>query len=115
MNEVDVPCISNDECALTYGNTIQPGNICVDTTGGHSSCNVKFISNQKFENYKIKTQIFIQGDSGGPLTFVNGGVHNQVGIVSFGSSAGCEVGYPAAFARVSYYADWISSVTGLVI
>ncbi|XP_046456344.1 brachyurin-like [Daphnia pulex] len=94
LREVDAPCISNEECALTYGNTIQPGNICVNTTGGHSSCN---------------------GDSGGPLTFVNGGVHNQVGIVSFGSSAGCEVGYPAAFARVSYFAEWISSVTGLLI
>nr|CAH0106510.1 unnamed protein product [Daphnia galeata] len=94
LHEVDVPCISNAECAATFGNTIQPGNICVDTTGGHGSCD---------------------GDSGGPLTFVNGGVHNQVGIVSFGSSAGCEVGYPDAFARVSYYADWISSVTGLII
>lgn len=56
-----------------------------------------------------------QGDSGGPLTYVNNGVHNQVGIVSFGSSAGCEVGLPAGFARVSYFAEWISSVTGLII
>uniref|UniRef100_A0A0P5YUC4 Clip-domain serine protease n=1 Tax=Daphnia magna TaxID=35525 RepID=A0A0P5YUC4_9CRUS len=94
LNEVYMPCMSNAECALTFGNTITDGNICTDTTGGHSACN---------------------GDSGGPLSFINGGVYNQVGIVSFGSSAGCEVGYPAAYARVSYYADWISSVTGLVI
>merc|ERR1712115_18358 len=31
------------------------------------------------------------------------------GIVSFGASAGCEVGYPAGFSRVEYYLDWISS------
>lgn len=94
LREVNVTCITNAECAATYGATITDGNICVDTTGGKGSCN---------------------GDSGGPLSFVNGGVYNQVGIVSFGSSAGCEVGLPAGFSRVSYFADWISSVTGLII
>jgi secreted trypsin-like serine protease len=49
------------------------------------------------------------------LSYVVNGVHNQVGVVSFGSSAGCEVGLPAGFSRVSYFAEWISSVTGLVI
>ena len=38
---------------------------------------------------------------------------NQVGIVSFGSSAGCEVGYPAGFTRTEYYLDWIKSETGM--
>nr|CAH0107990.1 unnamed protein product [Daphnia galeata] len=94
LHEVDVPCISNAECAAPYGATITAVNICVATTGGKRSCN---------------------GDSGGPLTYINNGVHNQVGVVSFGSSAGCEVGLPAGFSRVSYFADWISSVTGLVI
>ncbi|KZS14417.1 Chymotrypsin-like protein [Daphnia magna] len=55
------------------------------------------------------------GDSGGPLSFINEGVHNQVGIVSFGPAAGCEIGLPAAFSRVSFYAKWISSITGLII
>ncbi|XP_057368910.1 brachyurin-like [Daphnia carinata] len=94
LREVNVPCITNAECALTYGATITDGNICVDTTGGKGSCN---------------------GDSGGPLSFVNNGVYNQVGIVSFGSSAGCEVGLPAGFTRVSYFADWIAANTGLII
>ena len=40
---------------------------------------------------------------------------NQAGIVSFGSSAGCEVGYPAGFTRVEFYLDWIATETGLVI
>lgn len=41
LNEVYMPCMSNAECALTFGNTITDGNICTDTTGGHSSCNVR--------------------------------------------------------------------------
>jgi secreted trypsin-like serine protease len=49
------------------------------------------------------------------LSFDNNGVYNQVGIVSFGSSAGCTRGLPAGFTRVSSYAQWISLVTGLVI
>ena len=39
---------------------------------------------------------------------------NQAGIVSFGSSAGCEIGMPAGFTRVEYYLDWIESETGLM-
>ena len=42
-----------------------------------------------------------------------GQLWNQVGIVSFGSSAGCEVGLPAGFTRVEYYLDWIMSETGM--
>merc|ERR1711983_103026 len=54
-----------------------------DSAGGKGSCN---------------------GDSGGPLVMkagmkAAGQAWNQVGIVSFGSSAGCEVGYPAGFTR----------------
>ncbi len=43
LREVNVPCITNAECAATYGATITDGNICVDTTGGMGSCNVSFI------------------------------------------------------------------------
>ncbi|XP_046456352.1 brachyurin-like [Daphnia pulex] len=94
LREIDVPCISNEECALTYGETITDGIICISTAGGRGSCN---------------------GDSGGPLTFVNDGIHNQVGVVSFGSSQGCDKNLPAGFSRVSFYAEWISSITGLII
>merc|ERR1712037_943537 len=37
----------------------------------------------------------------------------QVGIVSFGSSSGCETGLPAGFTRTEYYLDWIKSETGM--
>merc|ERR1712142_777590 len=38
---------------------------------------------------------------------------DQVGIVSFGSSAGCEKGYPAAFTRTEYYREWIETNSGV--
>lgn len=94
LNKVEVPGITTAECAAVYGDIITDDILCVDTTGGHGSCN---------------------GDSGGPLSFDNNGVRNQVGVVSFGAAAGCEKGFPAGFTRVSSHTQWISDVTGLVI
>nr|CAH0113389.1 unnamed protein product [Daphnia galeata] len=95
LNEVYVPCISNEDCALTFGNIIQLGKICTDTTGGHSACN---------------------GDSGGPyLSYINGVAYNQVGIRSLSSALALPPDAKSVYTRVSYYAEWISSVTGLVI
>lgn len=95
LREVDVVGITNQECVQSYSIlTVTASNICISTAGGKGSCN---------------------GDSGGPLSFVNNGVFNQVGVVSFGSNQGCEVGIPAGFSRVSSFTDWISSVTGLVV
>lgn len=41
------------------------------------------------------------GDSGGPLTVVRNGQPLQVGVVSFGSANGCELGLPDGYARVT--------------
>ena len=66
------------------------------------------------------TLSFYQGDSGGPAMMKTDGMKgpeqqwNQACIVSFGSSAGCEVGVPAGFTRVEYYLDWITSETWLM-
>jgi len=94
----DLPVISNAECNAIYG-IVGPGVVCIDTAGGKGTCN---------------------GDSGGPLNMKSsakgaGDKWTQVGVVSFGASAGCEVGYPAGFSRTEYYLDWISDNTGLVI
>merc|ERR1711982_199470 len=78
------------ECESYWGN-LNEGVVCINTEGGKSSCN---------------------GDSGGPLS-IPGSVYEQIGIVSFGSAAGCEIGAPAGFSEVAKYIDWISSVTGL--
>lgn len=45
----------------------------------------------------------------------NVGAYTQYGVVSFGSSLGCEVGYPAGLARVTEYLDFISDETGIQI
>merc|ERR1712141_914842 len=91
LNYVDnLPVMSQAECEDYWGN-LNEGVVCIDTTGGHGSCN---------------------GDSGGPMS-IPGPKYNQIGIVSFGSAAGCEIGAPAGFTEVSKYVDWISSVTGM--
>ncbi|KAH8303574.1 hypothetical protein KR018_003534 [Drosophila ironensis] len=82
--------ISNSVCKRTYGTTIRDSNICVSTPAGVSTCN---------------------GDSGGPLVLASDKV--QIGLTSFGSAAGCEKEYPAAFTRVTSYLDWIKEHTGI--
>lgn len=48
-----------------------------------------------------------QGDSGGPLVVDDGnGWYNVAGVVSFGVGCGSP-GYPGAYARVSYFEDWL--------
>ncbi|KAJ9584010.1 hypothetical protein L9F63_021639 [Diploptera punctata] len=92
---VQVPVITNTLCNLMFFGSIQSSNICTSGTGGKGTCN---------------------GDSGGPLVVVDSdGQVTQVGIVSFGIALGCEVGWPAAYARVTSYLDWISSTSGIAI
>merc|ERR1711971_943962 len=94
----DLPIISNAECNAIYG-IVGDGVVCIDTAGGKGTCS---------------------GDSGGPLNMKfdvvdkegnPGQKRKQVGVVSFGASAGCEVGYPAGFTRNAYFMDWICSET----
>jgi secreted trypsin-like serine protease len=92
----DVNIITNSECAQYFGPLITANMVCVDTNGGtESPCN---------------------GDSGGPLVITESdGLPTEVGIVSFGSGAGCESGAPGVFARVASYLDWIETNTGVTI
>merc|ERR1739848_497385 len=78
--------MSQSECENYWGH-INEGVVCIDTTDGGGSCN---------------------GDSGGPLS-IPGSRYEQIGIVSFGSTLGCESA-PAGFTEVSKYKSWISSV-----
>ena len=78
--------ISNDACRAVFRDMVIPSTVCTSTVGGRGGCN---------------------GDSGGPLTVQSNGTLIQVGIVSFGMR-GCERGFPAAFARVTSFVDWIA-------
>merc|ERR1719428_70473 len=96
--ELPEPISFNAECNAIYG-IVGDGVVCIDTAGGKGTCS---------------------GDSGGPLNMKfdvvdkegnPGQKWKQVGVVSFGASAGCEVGYPAGFTRNAYFMDWICSET----
>ncbi|KAJ4436544.1 hypothetical protein ANN_16575 [Periplaneta americana] len=63
----------------------------------------------------VRAAMNLRGDSGGPLIHAENGGYIQVGVVSFVAAIGCEAGYPAGFARVTSYLDWIQSHTGIVI
>nr|XP_008539187.1 PREDICTED: chymotrypsin-like elastase family member 2A [Equus przewalskii] len=74
-----------------WGSTVKTNMICAGGDGVISSCN---------------------GDSGGPLNCqADNGQWQVHGIVSFGSSLGCNYYHkPSVFTRVSNYIDWINNV-----
>ncbi|XP_066996392.2 brachyurin [Anabrus simplex] len=87
--------ISKLSCNIRYLGVIQDSHICSSGSGGKSTCS---------------------GDSGGPLVIKEAdGKSTQVGIVSFGISFGCEIGWPAVFSRVTSFAEWISAQTGVAL
>ncbi|EDW17110.1 serine protease 1 [Drosophila mojavensis] len=91
LQYVAATVISNTKCAATYGtNIVTSSNICIATTGGKSTCS---------------------GDSGGPLVLEASKV--LVGVTSFGAAAGCQLGYPAAFTRVTAFLPWINANTNI--
>merc|ERR1712241_844499 len=75
----------------------------------------KIMSGEKKLNQKEPTMTFEPRNDYLPRADcgIPGPTYNQIGIVSFGSAAGCEIGAPAGFTEVSKYIDWISSVTGM--
>ncbi|XP_011932468.1 PREDICTED: chymotrypsin-like elastase family member 2A [Cercocebus atys] len=85
--------VDYDTCSSPdwWGSTMKTNMICAGGDGVISSCN---------------------GDSGGPLNCLAADGRWEVhGIVSFGSSLGCNYYHkPSVFTRVSKYIDWIKSV-----
>jgi len=90
LMSVDVPGVSNSECAESYADEeITDHMLCAgQPEGGIDSC---------------------QGDSGGPFTYTTGTPARTyiVGVVSWGY--GCAwAGYPGVYARVTEVTDWIN-------
>lgn len=92
LQEVQVPVVSQSQCASSYGSQnidINDNMLCAGEAG-KDSC---------------------QGDSGGPLVYKINGTWAQGGVVSFG--IGCALSsFPGVYARVSQYMTWISENTG---
>ncbi len=94
LQEVELPILSNETCAGSYGSTITSNMVCAGyAEGGKDSC---------------------QGDSGGPLMISDGADGFKLaGVVSFGN--GCaQPGFYGVYARVSQYLSWISTTMGVV-
>ena len=93
LSKVDVPVMDDATAEATYPGINFDTKICIDSIGGHGTCN---------------------GDSGGPLMeLVGDETGAQVGITSFGSADGCEVGDADCFTSLPYFRDWIQANTGL--
>ncbi|GBP41789.1 Collagenase [Eumeta japonica] len=88
LSHVRLQVITNAVCQQTYGNTIIASTICTSGAGGVGTCG---------------------GDSGGPLALDWGGQRILIGITSFGSARGCQVGLPAAFARATSFVAWFQA------
>lgn len=95
--EVQVPIVDQTICKNIYASAtpsaqVTSNMICAGdlANGGEDSC---------------------QGDSGGPLMAQQGGVFQQVGVVSFGT--GCaQPEFPGVYTRVDNFRNWIVSFTG---
>ncbi|XP_035906192.1 collagenase-like [Anopheles stephensi] len=83
--------ITNAECQKTFSPlVVRKTTLCARGDEKESPCN---------------------GDSGGPLVLAED--KTLVGVVSFGHALGCERGFPAAFARVTAFRDWVKKHTGV--
>lgn len=51
------------------------------------------------------------GDSGGPLVASGSGA--LVGVTSFASAEGCDLGFPQGYSNIPVYLEWIKQVTGI--
>jgi secreted trypsin-like serine protease len=97
LNYVDKRVISNTECAAIFGTAV---------VVSHVVCGL---------GYDAPNQSHCGGDSGGPLTIEEGGIPTQIGVVSFGAAAGCDLGFPAGYMRTADFVSWVNQHTSIPI
>ena len=92
LQKVELKYVANWRCRLHWPYLSSDMLCATDPNGGSDGRN----------------QDSCSGDSGGPL-LVEGenGAYKQVGIVSYGSNAGCGVSAPGVYSRVSESSRWI--------
>ncbi|XP_025929829.1 chymotrypsin-C [Apteryx rowi] len=90
LQQALLPVVDEATCTQSdwWGSLVKSTMVCAGGDGIVSGCN---------------------GDSGGPLNCQRDGLWEVDGIVSFGSSLGCNtLRKPTVFTRVSAYIDWIN-------
>ncbi|XP_017101524.2 brachyurin [Drosophila bipectinata] len=89
---LDVEVIDQERCMCYFlpGLVSQKRHLCTDGSRGRGACN---------------------GDSGGPVVVLFQNTSYLVGVTSFGSAGGCELGAPTVYARITAYLPWIRQQT----
>lgn len=87
-----VQVIANDECERVFGERV-----VVDST----MCAVSVFN---------MGQNTCNGDSGGSLVIKDGGVFQQIGVISFAAAQECAAGYPSGFMRIRSHLRWMHTV-----
>uniref|UniRef100_A0A2H1WCW9 SFRICE_033531 n=1 Tax=Spodoptera frugiperda TaxID=7108 RepID=A0A2H1WCW9_SPOFR len=91
QSHVSLQVITNAVCSQSFGGIIVSSTLCTNgatSTGPVGTCG---------------------GDSGGPLVVTSNGQRVLIGVTSFGSSRGCQIGLPSGFARVTSFLSWIQA------
>lgn len=78
-------------CAYLPGLVSNRRHICSSGLGGRGACS---------------------GDSGGPLVYHWHNVSYLIGLTTFGSAMGCELGVPTVYTRITAYLEWITEEAG---
>uniref|UniRef100_A0A2A4JJQ3 Peptidase S1 domain-containing protein n=1 Tax=Heliothis virescens TaxID=7102 RepID=A0A2A4JJQ3_HELVI len=87
VSHVNLQVISVAQCQAVFGNEfVISSTLCTNGAGGVGVCG---------------------GDSGGPLVLNRNGVPTLIGVSSFVARAGCQLGHPSAFARVTSFMSFI--------
>ncbi|CAD0197881.1 unnamed protein product [Chrysodeixis includens] len=88
VSHVSLQVISVAQCQAVFGsNFVVSSTICTNGAGGVGICG---------------------GDSGGPLVLNRSGRPILIGVSSFVAGAGCQLGFPSAFARVTSFNNFIN-------
>jgi hypothetical protein len=88
--------------------------MCTSGSSYRGTRNVSHDAHQIIVDY-YDVNLFLklkQGDSGGPMNYKQmDGRWKKIGIISFGSTEGCQKGHPNGYTRLSSYSStWIKDV-----
>ncbi|XP_039486588.1 brachyurin isoform X2 [Drosophila santomea] len=94
LQYLDAEVIDQERCICYFlpGLVSQRRHLCTDGSNGRGACN---------------------GDSGGPVVLHWRNVSYLIGVTSFGSAEGCEVGGPTVYTRITAYLPWIRQQTAM--